>query len=202
MKTDTAPSVVPQRTAGRAARRHRPADLEPPRAAQRLVAVAARTCWRTCSAVVAADRRRRGWSCSRRAGRSSARGTTWARWSGGSEAEYRDLFATCSRVMLGLRRLPQPVIARVQGVATAGGLPARRGLRPGGRGRGGDLRHAGREDRPVLHHADGPAGPGDPRQGGPGDALHRAADLGPARAASWAWSTGSSPATSSTRRSQ
>lgn len=40
---------------------------------------------------------------------------------GRSEAEYRDLFAACSRVMLGLRRLPQPVIARVQGVATAAG---------------------------------------------------------------------------------
>ena len=40
---------------------------------------------------------------------------------GRTEAEYRDLFAACSRVMLGLRRLPQPVIARVQGVATAAG---------------------------------------------------------------------------------
>jgi enoyl-CoA hydratase/carnithine racemase len=40
---------------------------------------------------------------------------------GRSETAYRMLFATCSRVMLGLRRLPQPVIARVQGVATAAG---------------------------------------------------------------------------------
>jgi enoyl-CoA hydratase/carnithine racemase len=40
---------------------------------------------------------------------------------GRTEAEYRDLFETCSRVMLDLRRLPQPVIARVQGVATAAG---------------------------------------------------------------------------------
>jgi len=40
---------------------------------------------------------------------------------GRTEAEYRDLFETCSRVMLQLRRLPQPVIARVQGVATAAG---------------------------------------------------------------------------------
>jgi enoyl-CoA hydratase/carnithine racemase len=40
---------------------------------------------------------------------------------GRSEAEYRELFALCSRVMLGLRRLQQPVIARVQGVATAAG---------------------------------------------------------------------------------
>jgi enoyl-CoA hydratase/carnithine racemase len=40
---------------------------------------------------------------------------------GRPEEEYRELFALCSRVMLGLRRLPQPVIARVQGVATAAG---------------------------------------------------------------------------------
>jgi enoyl-CoA hydratase/carnithine racemase len=40
---------------------------------------------------------------------------------GRSESEYRDLFETCSRVMLGLRGLPQPVIARVQGPATAAG---------------------------------------------------------------------------------
>src|SRR5262245_14510575 len=37
------------------------------------------------------------------------------------EEEYHNLFALCSRVMLGLRRLPQPVIARVQGTATAAG---------------------------------------------------------------------------------
>ncbi len=40
---------------------------------------------------------------------------------GRSEREYRELFDACTRVMLGLRRLPQPVIARVQGVATAAG---------------------------------------------------------------------------------
>src|SRR5260370_37307571 len=40
---------------------------------------------------------------------------------GCSEECYRDLFTQCSRVMLQLRRLPQPVIARVQGMATAAG---------------------------------------------------------------------------------
>jgi len=40
---------------------------------------------------------------------------------GQSEAAYRELFARCSRVMLGLRRLPIPVIARVQGPAFAAG---------------------------------------------------------------------------------
>ncbi len=40
---------------------------------------------------------------------------------GKSDGECRMLFELCSRVMLGLRRLPQPVIARVHGLATAAG---------------------------------------------------------------------------------
>jgi enoyl-CoA hydratase/carnithine racemase len=40
---------------------------------------------------------------------------------GCSEAVYGELFGLCARVMLALRRLPQPVIARVQGMATAAG---------------------------------------------------------------------------------
>jgi len=40
---------------------------------------------------------------------------------GRSEAEYREIFGKCSAVMQRLRRLPQPVIARVQGLATAAG---------------------------------------------------------------------------------
>jgi enoyl-CoA hydratase/carnithine racemase len=40
---------------------------------------------------------------------------------GQTEAAYRELFELCTRVMLGLRNLPQPVIARVQGIATAAG---------------------------------------------------------------------------------
>jgi enoyl-CoA hydratase/carnithine racemase len=40
---------------------------------------------------------------------------------GRAESEYRELFTLCSRVMYQFRRLPQPVIARVQGVATAAG---------------------------------------------------------------------------------
>jgi enoyl-CoA hydratase/carnithine racemase len=39
----------------------------------------------------------------------------------GSEHEYRQLFELCARVMLGLRRLDQPVIARVHGLASAAG---------------------------------------------------------------------------------
>ena len=38
-----------------------------------------------------------------------------------SEAYYRDLFTRCSAVMMSLQKLPVPVIAKVQGVATAAG---------------------------------------------------------------------------------
>jgi enoyl-CoA hydratase/carnithine racemase len=38
-----------------------------------------------------------------------------------SQQYYQRLFAQCSRIMLSLTRLPVPVIARVQGVATAAG---------------------------------------------------------------------------------
>src|SRR3954469_2760858 len=38
-----------------------------------------------------------------------------------SQAYYEALFATCARVMLAIQRLPVPVIARVQGIATAAG---------------------------------------------------------------------------------
>ena len=38
-----------------------------------------------------------------------------------SQAFYEDLFAQCSRMMLSLQRLPVPVIAQVQGIATAAG---------------------------------------------------------------------------------
>ncbi len=40
---------------------------------------------------------------------------------GRSEAEYSSLFARCSSVMQKIRKLPQPVIARVHGLATAAG---------------------------------------------------------------------------------
>jgi enoyl-CoA hydratase/carnithine racemase len=44
-----------------------------------------------------------------------------AEMAGRTEDVYLELFGLCTRVMLGLRQLPQPVIARVQGVATAAG---------------------------------------------------------------------------------
>jgi enoyl-CoA hydratase/carnithine racemase len=38
-----------------------------------------------------------------------------------SEAYYRELFAQCGRMMMTIQRMPQPVIARVHGIATAAG---------------------------------------------------------------------------------
>jgi enoyl-CoA hydratase/carnithine racemase len=38
-----------------------------------------------------------------------------------SQAYYERLFAQCGRMMMTVQRLPQPVIARVQGIATAAG---------------------------------------------------------------------------------
>ena len=38
-----------------------------------------------------------------------------------SLAYYEDLFSRCTRLMLAVQRLPVPVIARVQGIATAAG---------------------------------------------------------------------------------
>jgi enoyl-CoA hydratase/carnithine racemase len=40
---------------------------------------------------------------------------------GRSESDYRELFMLCAHVMQQFRALPQPVIARVQGMATAAG---------------------------------------------------------------------------------
>lgn len=39
----------------------------------------------------------------------------------GGRAYFADLFARCAKVMTGLTRLPQPVIAQVHGIATAAG---------------------------------------------------------------------------------
>ena len=38
-----------------------------------------------------------------------------------SQAYYRKLFSACSRLMMAIQRMPQPVIARVHGIATAAG---------------------------------------------------------------------------------
>jgi len=55
------------------------------------------------------------------AGTAFCSGHDLAEMAGRSESDYRALFARCSQVMQQIRRLPQPVIARVQGLATAAG---------------------------------------------------------------------------------
>jgi enoyl-CoA hydratase/carnithine racemase len=55
------------------------------------------------------------------AGKVFCAGHDLSEMTGRTEADYRKLFSACSDVMQGLRRLSQPVIARVQGVATAAG---------------------------------------------------------------------------------
>ena len=68
-----------------------------------------------------------------------------------------------------------------------GRLPACRELRPGGGRRHRALRHAGREYRPVLLHADGGAVARGRPQGGDGDAADRRADRRRDGRASWGW---------------
>src|SRR5262245_29974629 len=55
------------------------------------------------------------------AGKAFCAGHDLSEMEGRTEAEYRELFSVCSEVMLGLRKLRQPVIARVHGMATAAG---------------------------------------------------------------------------------
>jgi enoyl-CoA hydratase/carnithine racemase len=55
------------------------------------------------------------------AGRVFCAGHDLAEMTGRTKADYRELFSACSVVMQGFRSLPQPVIARVQGMATAAG---------------------------------------------------------------------------------
>lgn len=55
------------------------------------------------------------------AGKAFCAGHDLKQMAGGSLADYQQLFADCSRLMLRIQSLPQPVIARVQGIATAAG---------------------------------------------------------------------------------
>jgi len=55
------------------------------------------------------------------AGKVFCSGHDLAEMSGRSIAEYREIFDVCSQLMLKIQAIPQPVIAEVQGVATAAG---------------------------------------------------------------------------------
>ena len=87
------------------------------------------------------------------------------------------------------RALPEAGDRGRAGHGAGGGLPARRHLRPGGGGRGGDLLHAGRQHRAVLLHAHGGAVAQRLAQAGDGDAAAGRAAAGAARRPSTASST-------------
>jgi enoyl-CoA hydratase/carnithine racemase len=55
------------------------------------------------------------------AGRGFSAGHDLGEMIGREDADYAELFAECSRLMLAVHAVPQPVIARVHGVATAAG---------------------------------------------------------------------------------
>ena len=57
----------------------------------------------------------------RGSGRGFCAGHDLAEMQGCALGEYRELFDVCSRLMMAIHRLPQPVIAQVHGVATAAG---------------------------------------------------------------------------------
>ena len=90
-----------------------------------------------------------------------------------SVAEVESLFARCSRMMMTITRLPQPVIAKVHGIATAAGCQLVATCDLAVASDGGDLCHAGREHRRVLFHPRRRARPGGRPQARHGDAAHR-----------------------------
>jgi enoyl-CoA hydratase/carnithine racemase len=55
------------------------------------------------------------------AGKAFCAGHDLSEMTGAGEADYRHLFATCTALMEKLQSIPQPVIAEVQGLATAAG---------------------------------------------------------------------------------
>ena len=55
------------------------------------------------------------------AGKAFCAGHDLSEMTGRTQEEYRHLFAVCTRLMQTLQSIPQPVIAQVQGVATAAG---------------------------------------------------------------------------------
>ena len=65
--------------------------------------------------------------------------------------------SVCVELMTAVQSIPQPVIAQVHGVATAAGCQLVATCDLAVAGEAATLRHAGREHRPVLHHADGGA---------------------------------------------
>ena len=74
---------------------------------------------------------------------------------GGTIADYRRIFDVCTQLMAKIQSIPQPVIAQVQGIATAAGCQLVATCDLAVAQRGGDVRHAGREEWAVLLDAHG-----------------------------------------------
>ena len=93
-------------------------------------------------------------------------------------AFFAEIMTACSAMMQAIVHLPKPVVAAVQGIATAAGcqLVASCDLAIASEAR--ELRHARRRYRPVLLDADGGAVAQRPAQAGDGDAADRRADRG------------------------
>ena len=75
-----------------------------------------------------------------------------------------------------IQTIPQPVIAEVAGIATAAGCQLVATCDLAVASSDGEVRYAGREDRAVLHDADGRAHARDRPQARDGDAAHGRAD--------------------------
>ena len=69
------------------------------------------------------------------------------------EAAYTEVFALCTEVMEAIRLLPKPVIAQVQGLATAAGCQLVATCDLAVAAESAAFCHARRPDRAVLHHA-------------------------------------------------
>ena len=70
---------------------------------------------------------------------------------------YQELFDVCTVMMETIHRLRQPVIAKVHGIATAAGCQLVAACDLAVAAEGTRVRHARREDRPLLLDADGAA---------------------------------------------
>ena len=92
---------------------------------------------------------------------------------------YTAVFALCTEVMEAIRLLPKPVIAQVQGLATAAGCQLVATCDLAVAAESACLRHPRRADWPLLHHPRRSPGPlRSHHQEGHGDAAHRHAHPG------------------------
>ena len=72
---------------------------------------------------------------------------------------FRELFDVCTQLMEKLQSIPQPVIAEVQGIATAAGCQLVATCDLAIASEACCIRHARRQNRPLLHHSHGGSQP-------------------------------------------